>query len=264
MKHIGVALSGSGFLAGAEAGAICALLEHNAVIEDVAGTSGGSIVTACTALGFTAPQLRQLAFSTDFSPFLTFNPWTLVTSGSYCSGNALLAWLEKQTQDKTLGETQIPCHIIASDVLNDAAAVFSSHLTPSVKAAFACRASSSVPFIFEKVAYKDTFLVDGGVKNNIPVKYLTKHDNKLNVGFRVTTKDANFASPPWKLAGTLIGMMLDANEDSTVMLGESTGAVVIPIDLGDAWFLNTKLTQQQKESIFNAGYAAGLRALHLL
>jgi predicted acylesterase/phospholipase RssA len=109
-KPIRVALSGSGFRLGAHLGALQAIADAGYEVIELAGTSGGSIVASLYASGMPLDVLKELCMTLDWSPMMSFSPWALLTKQSFCSGNALLQFLEKLTGDRPEGHRIEPTH----------------------------------------------------------------------------------------------------------------------------------------------------------
>src|SRR5471030_1502009 len=113
MTAINTAFSGSGFKFPAHVGALSALLKAGLIPEEVAGTSGGSIVAALYACGHDIDSLVELTMNNDWSSMLTPTPssWPGI---SWCNGNNLHEWLLQMTEEKTFIELDHDLTVIAS------------------------------------------------------------------------------------------------------------------------------------------------------
>lgn len=250
--YIRLALSGSGFLAGLHAGAVCALHEKGYEIAEVAGTSGGSILAAAIALGMSDEDLYDMAVVSDWSSLLKFSPLG-VFSGYYCDGNALYNWLDQVFEHRTLQQTKIPVQILSTDV--GAGKSYTFDCSVQAPLALACRASAAVPFVYAPVEFQGRILVDGGVCNNIPVDKLAI-DKLPRIGLEVIEASHFPVTPLWARAGSLVSLMLAANEGNLIHLATSTGAHIIGLPAGNAGFLNAAMPFEDKHALFQAGYAA--------
>ena len=259
--NIRVAFSGSGFLAGIHAGAASAILDSGYNIVEVAGTSGGSIVAAAVACGLKKQDLYHLSVESDMSELLEFTPVDILTKGVYCDGKNLYNWLDNAFSKKTLSQTSMKCTILATDVANGASFVFGTNETPSVPLALACRASSAVPFVYEPVMYDGKFLTDGGMINNLPVDKLAVDSTSSRIGIDVGGQSTYATSPIWTYAGSLIHIMLNANESTLLNMEKATGAKIVSVSPGDVNFLDTHMTIAQKDALFKAGYSETIKAL---
>ncbi|MCX7729116.1 MAG: patatin-like phospholipase family protein [Bacteroidia bacterium] len=101
--------------------------------------------------------------------------WHTLTIGS-------LGFLKMSSIEKVLHEylpqqfssLSIPLYVCATDIINNQTVFFSEgDLIPALLA------SSSIPVIYEPVKYKGTYLVDGGVINNLPVEILRNKCDKI-------------------------------------------------------------------------------------
>ncbi len=246
-----LAFSGSGFLAPLHAGAACAVMDTDCPIVETAGTSGGSIIAAAVALGMTQADLKKLAIDTSFKGLLNFDWFGAIKNRSFCNGNRLLSFLEDTFDGACMKDMMLPCHIVSTHVEKGASFVFTHEATPTAPVALACRASSAVPFIYAPVKYEGRTLVDGGVINNIPVDKLKPEDIRLGVD--IDEADSYSAKSLVAFASSLIGMMLSANENSHEAVARMTGGKIIGIPAKE-WFLDTDLSTEQKEEMFQTGY----------
>jgi NTE family protein len=247
-----LAFSGSGFLAGIHAGAAAAVLESGRQIAEVAGTSGGSIAAAAVSLGFTSDELHNFATS-DMSSLLDLDISALF-GGNYCNGDNLHDWLDSQFHGATLASATIPTQIIATNVKAKAPFIFTREQFPTTTFATACRASSAVPFVYAPVIIDDIWLADGGMVANCPVDRLIV-DSALRIGVDVFSSSTVSTSPPWAYAGSLVELLLSSAENTEIRLGEATGATVLKVPTNE-FFLNTELTVDQKQALFDSGYNA--------
>ncbi len=259
-KNIRVAFSGSGFLAPIHVGAFAAFTDAGFNVVEVAGTSGGSIAAAMIAAGKTSSQMFELMLKPLPSGIVGFNPLTLLGSGyGYCNGNVLLNWLMDQIgENVTFSNCKIPVTIMSTDIVHAKAFEFSKATHPNTQLAFACRASSAVPFVWTPVHMDGgVVLVDGGVINNIPVNKLTADTTTTRFGIQVDDKANDLTKfDLFSYSKQLINILLSANEDTHIDLAVATGAHIIPVATDGLGFLNPRLTDAQKTALYQNGYHA--------
>ncbi len=254
-KSANVAFSGSGFLIAAHCGVACAFMDYGITIEEVSGTSGGSIIAAAIAVGMNSSQIKELALTADFKPLLTMDFMTLISLEAYCNGNALLNYLTEILGDGTISQTKIPCIIMSSNVAMGAEFKFSATTTPNTLLSHACRASASVPFIYTPVQLDDnTLLMDGGMVCNVPINQLS--NNRWKVASVLNPNGPNDVSSPLKRASACLSTMLASNEDNLLAWGKSRGADILILNPGNYGFLDTDLTTSDRLVLFNTGYTA--------
>lgn len=264
MKPIRVALSGSGFKFPAHVGALLAIRDAGFEPIEYAGTSGGSIIAALAAAGMPLDDMRQLVLEHDWSSMLTFSPWTLLTKGAWCSGNALHDWLDANTGGKAFAELPVPLTVVSSDMETMRQFVFSEEATPRAPVALAVRASASIPMAYAPVDYEDAFLLqDGGMADNIPADLLVK-DDVPRLGVQL------IAAEPQLERGTHLALhlltrdvtlMLDMGERAHVALARESGANVAAVETGYASSLDRNMAQDIRQRLLHDGYDATMEEL---
>jgi len=176
-------LSGGGARGFAHIGVLKALEEAGFPKPSlVVGTSMGSIVGGLYACGMSPGELVRFVTEdfniTDYLDSFVFRLdgpvgkilqtgqilASLATKPGIDKGDHVLELLEKLTEKKTFDETEIPFRCNAVDLYSGQEVVFG---TGSV--ARAIRASISFPLFFEPFLYREMCLVDGGLRNNMPV-----------------------------------------------------------------------------------------------
>lgn len=252
---IRLALSGSGFLAPIHVGAICALLDNDFDIVEVAGTSGGSIAAALLATGKSSSQLKQVSLEPLPADILSFNLTALFQQG-YCTGEVMHKWLLSTIGDETFKDVNIPLHIVATDINAGSAYEFNKVSTPSTYLYDACRASASIPFVYSPAKVNGIKYCDGGMAVNLPIKYLIE-DSIPRLGIRVISGSSSGKTDTLlEYAGQCLNTLLDADEDNLAQWAIESKATVLPVDASPYSFLNCTLTQEQKLELFNRGYNA--------
>lgn len=260
-KNIKIAFSGSGYLAPAHAGFAVGMMERGFNITEVAGTSGGSIVAAILATGVTKEDIKRIVFSQYPSGIVSRSNFQIINSILHNdvylnSGNVLQMWLNDVLENKTFADAKIPLTIMSTNLTKNESIEFSNKTTPNVSLAFACRASSSVPYIYAPVKYEGNILVDGGVRNNIPTNKLSP--GGLRVGVRITGSDSTNVNSIIGFSKQLINCLLDANEDNLVAWAQSTGADIVDVNCDPYDFLDANIPIQGKKDLFNRGKQAAL------
>ena len=252
-RKIRLALSGSGFLAGIHAGAVCALRKADIEIVEIAATSGGSIVGIAAALGFPSDYLYDLAVNSKMDGLLRRNYLRAAWCGSCDSGSALYDWLDDAFQSRRMRDSLIRLTVISTD-LATGAFIFTPSTTPDVPMALAARASASVPKIWDPVRYQDRYLLDGGMCANIPIDYLLI-DDIPRLGVRVMEADHYDVSTRLARDEAMIARLIESNENTEMHLGEALGVKILKVDAGDAGFLEIPTTAT-RQRLFDAGTQA--------
>jgi NTE family protein len=169
-------------------------------IEKVGGTSAGAVTALCVSLGYSAAEITDLLYSTNFSKFIDgrfFFAGGINRMNRYFGwyrGEKFIKWLEKIIVKKTgnadisfeeLYERGFKDLYITATILNAQKLVVLSRKTyPRMKVKDAVRISISIPLYFEAVFIDKegkTFrhpknkqgldiMVDGGFIGNFPIK----------------------------------------------------------------------------------------------
>ncbi len=164
---IGIAL-GSGSARGlAHIGVLKVLQEAGIKIDFIAGSSIGAMIGAAYALYGDITPLLETAYKTTKKPIdLMIDPAFPIKG--IVSGKKIESLLDDfGFRGKEFRDLKIPTIIIATDILRwRKVALTQGSLTKAI------RASISIPGIFSPVKYGDTYLVDGGVTDPVPVKPL--------------------------------------------------------------------------------------------
>ncbi|MDR1113747.1 MAG: patatin-like phospholipase family protein [Candidatus Margulisbacteria bacterium] len=180
---IGLALGGGSMRGLANVGILKGLAKHGVPIHCISGTSAGSIAAALYAAGQTAAEIEEIVLGLDW-----FKIASLSLSGRGMLNPAKLQkYLDALLPVKTFGETKIPLHISASDLLTAQEYVFEQ---PDEEIAFATAVSCSIPGDFSPSEYRGRYLVDGCLVNNIPLSALAIHRPTVYIGVNVIPRGA--------------------------------------------------------------------------
>lgn len=186
-------------------------------IQRVAGNSGGSIIVALLAVGFTPQEIKSIIEKTDFTKFKDdsyfplFNIFRLINRYGWYKGKTFKIWLEdiiskKVDKNITFGQlkelNKMDLYIIGADVSSENEVIFSYENHKDMKIVDAVRISMSIPVFFRAIFRKSSVFVDGGIYYNYPLdlfdhkRYLSNNKkdnskvyNKETLGFRVDTPD---------------------------------------------------------------------------
>jgi NTE family protein len=178
---------GGGFSRGfAHLGVLKVLEENNIPISCIAGTSVGSILGAAYASG--APLSRIIATCRKIR-FRDIGRWRVSRLG-IASNHRLGRLIEDVFDSRTFEDLKIPMAIVATDLANGEAVVFTQgNLTEAI------RASCAFPGLFEPVEIGTRCLADGGLVAQVPTRAARQLGAAHVLGVSVGVEDGRHGAP---------------------------------------------------------------------
>jgi NTE family protein len=167
LPKIALVLGGGGARGFAHIGVLKALQEERIPVSLVVGTSVGSIAGALYCAGASLENLQNdiKDFDVgDISNFSSISLLEMLLTDRLLSNKKLEDFINARIGEVTFNQLQIPLVCIATDLITG-----ERILLREGSVAFAARASSTVPGIFQPVEYNQRYLIDGGLSENIPV-----------------------------------------------------------------------------------------------
>lgn len=181
-KKIGLAL-GSGAARGlAHIGVIKELEKNNIRIDCIAGTSIGAIVGGLYAYTKDIKLIESIASSNNLKNLFDafFDP--SFKEGIF-KGEKVLNLLNGYIPDNAeFKDTKIPFCTVCSDLLTANSVIISEGNLKD-----AIRASMSIPVLFNPIKYKDSFLIDGGTTDPVPVDAVRQLGATKVIGVNIYT-----------------------------------------------------------------------------
>ena len=194
---LGICFAGGGIKGAAHIGALKAFEEKSIDFNYIAGTSSGSIVAALYAAGYNSDEIYDIfkKYINKINYMETKNIFKLILGliikrriiiTGLNSGNVIEKLVNKECKKKYINNIeQINKKLLipSVDLCDGKIYIFSSiknRSTYSDKIIYindinigkAVHASCSYPGIFSPVEYNSTFLIDGGIRENVPWKEL--------------------------------------------------------------------------------------------
>lgn len=264
-------LEGGGVKGIAYIGALKALDEHGITpqLTAFAGTSAGSIVAALLAAGYSHDELRTIMMELDFKKFEDgWNPLRLLTRYGLYKGDFFLDWMRDLLQQKlgeqpTFADLPRQLFVFATNLNTRSLAEFSPVMTPAVSVAEAVRCSMSIPLFFTAYELGGDLYVDGGVLLNYPFLPFETGSSDSVLGLRLD--DLSRTGPErYPLGYHRIGLYVRglfetmvSGQQEVEFDGDSV-AQKQSVRINDMGISATdfKLTQAQKDQLYDNGYAA--------
>lgn len=253
MPNISLALSGSGFRFSCHVGVIKALEEVGYNITEIAGTSGGGIISSLYAYGLDADKLLNISKGLPYGDFVSPSINSLFSFTGWNNGSAMESALRNIVGIATFNDLLIPCSIIATNLIKQNSFVFSQHTTPDESILVADRCTSAVPFIYSYVDYKNMVLVDGGVSDDLPVNYLTDPTNiKLAIQL-IEDEPINKPTNLVDIASLVIDSVLKATSRGYL---NSPNIKLVNIVTPSGYSFKADMNQNDVEMLYELGYEA--------
>lgn len=167
-KKVGVALGSGGIRGFALIGVLQALKDSNIPIDFISGSSIGALVASHYAL-FQEPELLKKEFLADNKSKKLPNILDLGFKGGLIKGDKFANFINYLFEKKSFLDTKIPLRIMATDLVDGKAHIFSQG-----NLAFSVLASCTIPVLFEPVKVNQHYFVDGGLSDPVPVEALKK------------------------------------------------------------------------------------------
>jgi NTE family protein len=160
-RKIALALGGGAARGIANIGVLKVLEQERITVDLIVGSSIGSLIGAAYSLGVPTYAMEKAALEFSWDKLADFS----IARTSLIKGEKLAKIVEEFTDAKTFEDGKIPIAITTTDIETGEELVHTSGNLQRL-----IRASCSWPGIFEPVDIDGRKLVDGGIRNSIPVK----------------------------------------------------------------------------------------------
>ncbi len=163
-KKLGFALGAGGSRGVAHIGFLKAMEENGIKPDFISGTSMGSVVGACYAVGMSPDEMfKEIEGLKLFQFFdLSLNP---IGNGALLRAKKIRKKLAKYLKDYTFEDLKIPFCSVATNLYTGRPVVFKG----KEKLLDGVVASSTIPMIFKPFKKDDMLLVDGGITRRVPI-----------------------------------------------------------------------------------------------
>lgn len=241
---IGLALSGGAVLGFAHIGVIKILEERGIKIDCVAGTSVGSLVGAFLASGYDWRRMWEIGRNLSWK---TLGKVVFPKKGLLDSSH-IKKFVEFHLGKKNIKELKIPYAAVAVDIEKGEEVVFKEGDLGT-----AVQASCSIPGIFTPVEWNGKVLLDGGIRNIVPVDVCRELGCDYVISVKLIPGTEN------RRADNIFKILLNTHDMIVRKIAENSpkGDVDIIPDLSS---LNS-YEFSQAEELFRKGEEAGRRAI---
>jgi NTE family protein len=183
---VALALSGGTAKSVAHVGVLEALLEARIPIDYLAGTSGGAMVGAVYAAGFSIQEMKEIAGSLRWRDLARL---TLPKLG-LLNNSGVERLITDLLGDITFADLRLPLAIVGTDLLTGEKRVFTEG-----KVAAAVQISTSIPTVFQPVDAEGTLYVDGGLVEYMPVETARDLGGEIVIGVNLGHRHGRTAHP---------------------------------------------------------------------
>lgn len=213
---IGVALAGGGLKGVAYIGALKAFEELGVKFDYMSGTSSGSMAATLYAIGCNCEEIRSIILE-SYKGLVKIQKKPIIASvGTYLtkkqlklegliSGERVESLIQKAAQEKKhnkISDIEIPLAIATVDTISTKECIFMSKnynlqndnidYIYDISIGKAVRSSMAFPGIFTTSKFEKYNFIDGGTKDNLPVKVLKDMGADITIGlsFKLDDYDA--------------------------------------------------------------------------
>jgi NTE family protein len=167
-------LGGGGVKGLTHAGAWRAIGEAGIEVSEIIGTSIGALVGACIAGGQGWPELSASAMALKKPDIVLLNRWALLLNGirqpSIFQSDALESYIASVLPAMTFDELSLPLSVNAVDLESGDMTWFGAGGRMDVGLAEAVYASCALPLFYPPAQIGDSFFVDGGMVDPLPIR----------------------------------------------------------------------------------------------
>lgn len=169
-QKVSLVLGSGGARGLTQIGVIKYLEEQGYEIDEVVGCSIGALIGGAFACGAVYPLADWMQQLTKTQVFRLMD----FTNSRYgfLKGNRVLHTLQEIFNDVQIEKLGLRYVAVATDLVKEQEVLFEHGSLYE-----AIRASIAIPGVFTGIKGKNSFLVDGGVLNPLPVNYVSKKDN---------------------------------------------------------------------------------------
>lgn len=182
-RNVALVLGSGGARGLAHIGAIEELEARGYRITSVAGCSMGAMIAGMYAAG-QLQDAKEWFLRVDQQVILKMVDLS-ISLNSLVKGERVIHELEKVVPDQLIQCLNIPCTIVAADLISADEVVFRSGSLFS-----AIRASMSIPLFFQPVQRGHRLLIDGGTLNPLPLNRVKRTKGDILVAMNISGKDS--------------------------------------------------------------------------
>ncbi len=171
----------------AHVGVIRVLEQEKIPIDMIVGTSVGSLIGAIYAHDLNSFELEWTAFTLEKDDLFDFGVLSAFKGMGLVKGDRLEEFVRTKVPVADIENLKLPFAAVATDLNRGTRVVLDRG-----SVAKAVRASSSIPGIFNPLAYQDKLLADGGLVENIPIPAAREKGADIVIAVDISQNVTNF------------------------------------------------------------------------
>ena len=220
-------------------------------VQEISGSSAGSILTLFLAMGMSVDEILETAVSINISNFFKIKLGSFFTKFGFVDMQPIRKKLvDICGSDPTFDDLEMKIYISAFCLNTSETVYFSKDSHPDMKVIDAVCMSMAVPFIFSCGTYMDKTYVDGGMKEEYPLTpFLDKKPYEITcmkvIINQIYQEDIN---TPRLFVETLVRSALSNREKYVKPVEE------LEINIGDTNIFDFTMSYEEKIRLFNTGY----------
>ena len=204
---VGIALAGGGLKGVAYIGALKALEELGIKIDYISGTSSGSMAASLYAMGCAPEEMKKIIYESyknlvKISSVGTYITKKQLTLEGLISGERVENLIQNAAKERNydnIKEIKMPLAITTVDTISTKECIFLSRdynlknddidYIYDISIGKAVRSSMAFPGIFTTSKFKNYNFIDGGTKDNLPIKVLKDMGADVTIGLSFKLDD---------------------------------------------------------------------------
>ena len=228
-------------------------------IDEVSGTSAGSLLGLLICTGKTFEEITEFCYSLDFKELTKMNIISFITRFGIISHEPIKKVLRDFIGgNPTFKQLSKKLHVSAFCVNKTETDYFSVDNTPDMSVIDAVCMSISVPFLFESIKYNSFTYIDGGIQEFVPImSFLNKDPKDILIIRREVDK---IHLPEIKTIKSFISgivqMISTSHSDSFYKRSKN-----IVINVGDINIFDFLLNHEEKLKLYMIGYQSAITTL---
>jgi len=220
-------------------------------VQEISGSSAGSILALFLAVGMSVDEILNTAVSINISNFFKIKLGSFFTKFGFVDINPIRKKLvDICGSDPTFSDIDMKIYISAFCLNSSETVYFSKDTHPDMKVIDAVCMSMAVPFIFSCGTYMDKTYVDGGMKEEYPLTpFLDKKPHEVTC-FKIRTNQIyqEDINTPKHFVETLVRSALANRERYNTPIEE------LEINIGDTNIFDFNMSYEEKIKLFNIGF----------